>query len=322
MQHTPKLHIFVGRDNHFFTLRQSYLHVIYIGRVNPKPIYEVRYSHIKNLSQNYQEAVEKAQEASKQLGLELVVRGSETEQLDEIKRVTAEEAEQRRRLAEAEYAKAEEEAQARRREWWNQWKVSALNDLRGIHTEEVVIELEHQTDAFREKVLNGGGCNWTVDPTDSEKFIVEIKKEPVMPIGAYFGKPLSSVPRSYLQWLVYKSDLCDIDPEETMHKAAFVARWICDNMEVPAERPSEWVGEIKGKMELEVEIDSVRTIDGSYGYVYLYKLVDAEGNQLTWFASSPALKDVSGKFKLKFTVKAHNEYKGIKQTIITRAKVI
>ena len=321
MQHTPKLYIFIGQFNHFFTLRQSYLHTMYIGR-NPTPHYEIRYSHIKNLSQNYQEAVEKAKEASQQMAMPLVVRGSEKEQLDEIKRITAEEAEQARRMQEAAYAQAEAEAQARRREWWNTWKVSAVQDLSGIRIEEVVIELEHQTEAFREKVLNGGGLKWTVNPSDPEKFNVQVEKPAVMPIGAYFGQPLSTVPRSYLQWLVHKSDLCEIDPEETMHKAAFVARWVRDNMEIPEIKESNFIGNVKDKIELEVEIESVRILDGYYGHTYLYKLVDAEGNQLTWFASSPALKGLEGKIKLRFTVKAHNEYQGIKQTVITRAKVI
>lgn len=279
MQHTPKLHIFTGRDNHFFTLRESYLHTYFVGR-NPNPFYEVRYSHLKNLSQNYSEAVEKAREASKNLGMELIVRGSETEQLEEIKRVTAEEAEQRRRLAQEEYARAEAEAQARRRESWNIWKESALHDLTGVKS-----------------------------------------KEPTMPIGRYFGIPLNRVPLSYMQWLVYKADLCEIDAEESMHKVAFVAQWIRDNMQIAEITESNWVGEVGEKIEIDVTVDSVRTVNGYYGTTYLYKLIDTDGNDLTWFATRPALDGLTN-IKIKGTVKKHDEYNGNKQTLLTRVKVI
>lgn len=318
MQHTPKLHIFVGQDRHFFTLRQSYLHTIYVGRVNPKPFHEIRYSHLKNLSQNYQEAVEKAEEASKMLGVPLVVRGSETEQLAEIKRISAEEAEMRRRLAEEEYARAEEEAQARRREWWNNWKQSALCDLTGIKSEEIVVDLEFQPEGFLDKVKAAG---WVANPNDPEKFTVFNQKQPTMPIGCHFGKPLNSIPRSYMQWLVYKADLCEIDAEESMHKVAFVAQWIRDNIEVPEITESDWVGQVGEKIEIEVSVDSVRSVNGYYGMTYLYKLIDSSGNDLTWFASRNALEGLTN-IKIKATVKKHDQYNGRKQTVLTRVKVI
>lgn len=282
MQHNPTLHIFIGQDHHFFTLRESYLHVMYIGR-NPKPYYEVRYSHIKNLSQNWDEAVEKAKEASLVFGIPLHVRESKEEQLKEIKRRSEEEIEQQRRMQEEEYRQAEAEAQARRREYWNSWKVEALN------------------------LLNG---NVHEDAT------------PLMPIGAYCNNALDQVPTSYLQWMVHSSGLCDIDAEELMHKPAFVAQWIRDNMEIAAPQPSNWVGNLgeKMEMEMEVEVDSVRCVTGYYGDTYLYKILTKTGDQLTWFASRPALDGIK-KAKLKFTIKKHDEYNGVKQTMITRAKI-
>lgn len=279
MQHTPKLFIFIGRDNHFFTLRESYLHTYYIGR-NPTPIYEVRYTHLKNLSQNYAEAVEKAHEASRNLGIELCIRGSEKEQLDEIKRITAEEAEQRKRLLEEENAKAEQEALERRIRWWNQWVEETLNTLNGKEA------------------------------------------SPRMVGGAHHNVPLAEVPTSYLQWLVYTSGLCEIE-EVTFNKMAFVAQWIRDNLNIPEITESEWVGEVGKKIETIVEIDEVRTFTGTYGYTYFYKLRDEAGNELVWFASRNALQNLAGsQIRIKGTVKSHGDYKGRKQTILTRVKVI
>lgn len=319
MQHSPKLHIFIGRDNHFFTLRESYLHTYYIGRVNPKPVYEVRYSHIKNLSQNWDEALEKAREAALNLGIPLHVRESEIEQLDEIKRISAEEKEQQDRLRQEEYAKAEEEAQARRRAWWNTWKDETLNTLEGIRIEEFNISGCELPEGFIEKITNNG---WAISNRDPEIYIRIRNDQPrTMVGGAYHNHSFENIPTSYLQWMVYTSGLCDIDAEETMHKAAFVAQWIRDNLDVKPPVESNWVGNEGEKIEQEVEIDSVRTTNGYYGMSYMYKLLTAEGNQLVWFASRDALAGYPNKVKLKFTVKKHSEYNGTKQTVITRAKV-
>lgn len=280
-QHTPTLHIFVGEHNHYFTLRESYLHTIYINRV---PIYQVRYSHLKNLSQNWNEAVEKAKEASKAMGIPLVVRDSEVEQLREIERRTAEEIEQEKKLLEEKWRLAEEEAQQRRLMHWNLW------------VEKVTLMLEGK------------------DP--------DYMMTPYMPIGAHKDRPLSKIPLSYFQWLIYKSGILEGVEDVTFNKMAFVTKWIQENMEIPEPAESKFVGEIGQKMTRELTVDSVRSFDGRFGITYIYKLLDEQGNNFVWFTSKPALKDRTGKMLMKFDIKDHNEYKGTKQTIITRAKVI
>lgn len=274
MQHTPKLHIFVGEGKHFFTLRESYLHTYY---VNHKPIHEVRYSHLKNLSQNWEEAVEKAKEASKNFGVELRVRESEVDQLREITRISAEEAEQRARILKEEYALAEAEALERRIRWWNQWveeTLLALNDKEGAR----------------------------------------------MVGGAFHDRSLTNIPVSYLQWLIYSSGLTEIEDVQ-FNKMAFVAQWIRDNINVPEITESEWVGSVGDKVDLDVSIDSVRTVNGYYGVTYLYKMIDSDGNDLTWFASRDALQGKSN-LKIRATIKKHDEFNGRKQTILTRVKGI
>jgi hypothetical protein len=64
----------------------------------------------------------------------------------------------------------------------------------------------------------------------------------------------------------------------------------------------------------------VRPIDSRYGVTYLHRFVTAEGNSLTWFASSTQLKE-GAHYNLKGTVKAHEVYRGEKQTLLTRCKV-
>lgn len=276
MQHTSTLHIFIGENNHFFTLRESYLHTMYINR---QPIHEVRYDHLKNLAQNWEEAVIKAKEASKNFGIPLRIRENELEQLNEIKRISKEEAENHARALEEAFIKAEEEAEELRRRNWEFWKTQTLGYLNG-----------------NDEVL------------------------PMMVGGAHHSRPLSEVPMSYLQWMVFDSGLMELDPEETMNHMAFVAHWLNDNVEIRARVESEWVGEIKEKVELDVYIDSVRTLDGTYGLTYMYKMTDSNGNDILWYASRNALEGLNN-IKIIGTVKSHGEYNGRKQTVLTRVKV-
>ena len=57
------------------------------------------------------------------------------------------------------------------------------------------------------------------------------------------------------------------------------------------------------------------------GTTILYKLKDIEGNDYSWFASN-SIFESSKTYIIKATVKAHNEYNGVKETQLTRAKII
>lgn len=314
----PKLHIFVGQFNHFFTLRESWLHEYFI---RGRRYTEVRYSHIRNLSQNWEEALEKAREAEKNMGIRLHVRESEVEQLKEIQRVSAEEKEQQRRNAEEEYRKAEEEALARRMKYWVERKQAILDKLSGIIRNDDT--LEQYVDMIRD-CFESSGHEFTEEMAAEaaatyNPIVSHMPEKGKMVGGAYDNLFLANVPASYLQWLVFKSGLCEVENTD-FNPMAVVAQWIRDNMEIPEIKESNWVGEEGEKIESELTVDSVRDIDGVYGTTWLYKLVDADGNQFTWFASKPALKGLN-KAKLKFTVKKHTIYQDVKQTVITRAKV-
>ena len=321
MNHTPTLHIFIGERNHYFTLRESYLHTRYIRGI---PEYEVRYHHIKNLSQNWTEALEKAQAASKYMGFRLVARESEIEQLKEIKRLTAEEIEQQKKAQQEAYRLAEEEAYQRRLMYWNLWVKETTLKLEGkVESERFGFPVEKQQDIpnFAEWAVKEG---WVVTEDNPDEYtrIMDNPDGPYMPIGAHRGISLSRVPLSYFQWLVYKSEILDGVEDTTFNKMAFVVKWIKENMEIPVPVDGEHVGTVGEKMTTEVTIDSVRTVQGYYGNTTLYTFLDENQNVLTWFASKPALHGLEGLIKLAFTVKAHKEYRGTNQTLITRAKVV
>lgn len=60
--------------------------------------------------------------------------------------------------------------------------------------------------------------------------------------------------------------------------------------------------------------------DNGYGEQYMYCFTDNKGNQFTWFTSHREF-EIGNTYKMDFTVKAHREYRGIKQTNITRASI-
>ena len=97
-------------------------------------------------------------------------------------------------------------------------------------------------------------------------------------------------------------------------------------------KPSEYVGEIKERREFNLEILLIRSFEGDYGLVEFFLMKDADENLFTWFASGSRKADVvDGKivemeqghiYKLVGTIKRHEEYKGNKQTNLTRCKVL
>jgi hypothetical protein len=63
------------------------------------------------------------------------------------------------------------------------------------------------------------------------------------------------------------------------------------------------------------------SFENDFGIAYIYNFEDAAGNVIIWKTS----KNLNGhelvSYELTGTVKKHGEYKGVKQTILTRCKV-
>lgn len=85
---------------------------------------------------------------------------------------------------------------------------------------------------------------------------------------------------------------------------------------------SNWLGQEGERITVELEsCEHVYTSESIYGYTYLYRMVDTSGNVLNWWSSSwVSLEDVKVT-SVTGTVKKHEEYRGIKQTVLTRCKL-
>ncbi len=85
-------------------------------------------------------------------------------------------------------------------------------------------------------------------------------------------------------------------------------------------RASEYVGEVKARFEFEAEVIGVYGTEGFYGHTDIVKFKDLDGNLFTWFASDYTNLERGDRMTIKGTVKKHEEYRGIKQTILARCK--
>lgn len=104
---------------------------------------------------------------------------------------------------------------------------------------------------------------------------------------------------------------------------------------------SEWVSEPKKRLDLSLTLVNEYEYEGySCSYYdsatsYIYTLRDGEGNCIVWKTKNPLamwVEDESGHeewveaeigdtIEMKATIKQHGEYKGTKQTVITRPKI-
>jgi hypothetical protein len=84
------------------------------------------------------------------------------------------------------------------------------------------------------------------------------------------------------------------------------------------------VGEIKKRQIWpNVELEFVTGYEGAYGYTTVLKFRTVEGAMIVWKASNTKLAraDVGKHYNLAGTVKKHEEYKGEKQTLVSRCSV-
>ena len=86
---------------------------------------------------------------------------------------------------------------------------------------------------------------------------------------------------------------------------------------------NEWFGEKKERLELTVKVLNTFEKEGYYGLMTIVKMVTNNGLRAVWFASGYANEMEQGKtYKVKATIKDHNEWKDMKETVVNRVKVI
>lgn len=85
-------------------------------------------------------------------------------------------------------------------------------------------------------------------------------------------------------------------------------------------KSSNYIGEVGDKISVNFVFGrEVACCETQFGLLHIYEFKDANGNTVVWKTSSG--KDIPKSGVITGTVKAHEEYDGIKQTVILRAKI-
>lgn len=87
-------------------------------------------------------------------------------------------------------------------------------------------------------------------------------------------------------------------------------------------RLNEYIGEIKERLKFNITVVTIRHIEGVYGVVNVHNMRDDQGRTLVWFANTNSGMEEGKSYTIKGTVKKHDEFKGWKQTVLNRVKVI
>ena len=93
-----------------------------------------------------------------------------------------------------------------------------------------------------------------------------------------------------------------------------------------AKSASQHIGTVGDKVEMNLRLGKISGFDGMYGYTFIYRFYDEENNVIIW-KTSKAPADFADELQegnvifISGTIKAHSEYKGEPQTILTRCKI-
>lgn len=86
---------------------------------------------------------------------------------------------------------------------------------------------------------------------------------------------------------------------------------------------SQHVGAVGERRDFNVTVLKTVELESQYGRKVLFALVDDAGNSLNWFATGAGcdLLELGKSYSVKATISGHNEYKGVKQTLLKRVAI-
>jgi hypothetical protein len=85
---------------------------------------------------------------------------------------------------------------------------------------------------------------------------------------------------------------------------------------------SEFVGKVRERVMLDVRLLDVQEIPSKFGRTTICRFADKHNNLLVWFATTPVDAMPGQTFSIKATVKQHEIYRGIKQTVLERVTIV
>lgn len=84
---------------------------------------------------------------------------------------------------------------------------------------------------------------------------------------------------------------------------------------------SQHVGVVGERSDFVLTVNTLVAMPTGFGDSYLHKFSDPDGNMVVWWSSREKL-ELHKTYRLKGTVKSHDSYRGVNQTVLTRCKVL
>lgn len=84
---------------------------------------------------------------------------------------------------------------------------------------------------------------------------------------------------------------------------------------------SEYIGSEGERLTITATYTHSAGFESEFGTKYIHSFKDENGNEIIWKSTNYIEQDYNTKFSITGTVKGYKEYKGIKQTILTRCKL-
>ncbi len=85
---------------------------------------------------------------------------------------------------------------------------------------------------------------------------------------------------------------------------------------------SMYLGSVDDLVQTEIKVVRASGYESIYGYGTCYNMEDSHGNIMVWFTSGNAVLHLGDLVTIKGRIKALEEYQGVKQTIVTRCRII
>lgn len=205
-----------------------------------------------------------------------------------------------------------------------------LDARRAKRNEKRIAELEANAEQTRKEWLDKHQFNENGDTFKILGDTYAIKDE-LKALGAKYDSFLGWHTKTSLEgFKSAKINILDIANETlygyAMNYTVDLEKLIAKDKPVEQEQTSEYIGNVGDKIDMIVTLDHVaywlnKFREWEHNYTYLYSFKDDNGNVLVWQTSKGLEIDDGEKVTIKGTIKEHNEYKEVKQTVLTRCKI-
>ena len=133
-------------------------------------------------------------------------------------------------------------------------------------------------------------------------------------VGWYFSEP-----HAEFETVELTAEECLIEDEWGALDWRSTVREIAES-KCPKRPESEHIGAVGDKIDIDVTLTHTGRYDTRFGTTWVHTFKDGTGNVLVWKTGSCAGFE-SDTLHITGTVKEHDEYKGVKQTVLTRCKI-